>query len=235
MVSFGVLFWGSHYLQTERALFLLIQSGFFLLFFLWLLWLGIPKLYWNAVVRVGMLQDLYPMLSMVPQGLHTLQEVRSLTICTVSRKVKANLEACCALSLKPKQQLFNFLNSYIWPKLCQQLGRTCSCWHHDLLIPQLSEPIETNFYFFVNCSILLEWYKKIMTHQLYFYAYISNRNGKVCPHKILYVKFHSIINKKNRITHMSTTWVKHEHIMWNERNMSLNFSYVLYGFILWNV
>ena len=172
--------------QRELCFFLSNLDSFYL-FFLWLLWLGIPKLYWNAVVRVGTLQHLYPIFSMVPQGLHTLQAIRSLTGSTVSRKVKANLEACCALSLKPKQQLFNFLNSYIWPKLCQQLGRTCSCWHHDLLIPQLSEPIETHFYFFVNYSILLEWSKKIIIHQLYFYAYISNRNGKVCLHTILYV------------------------------------------------
>ena len=48
---------------------------------------------------------------MVPQGLHTQQAIRSLTICTVSRKVEAGFEACSALSLKLKQDYLIFFTA----------------------------------------------------------------------------------------------------------------------------
>ena len=60
-----VIFWwslkgficrGSCHLQTVRVLLLLFQSGFPLFLFLfWLLWLGLAKLCWIVVVRVGTL------------------------------------------------------------------------------------------------------------------------------------------------------------------------------------
>ena len=46
--------WRIMHLQTVRVLF---QSGFFKIsfFFLWLLWIGLPKLCWIVVVRMGAL------------------------------------------------------------------------------------------------------------------------------------------------------------------------------------
>ena len=49
----GFLCRGSRHLQTVRIL-LLFQSGFLsFLLLLWLLWLGLPKLCWIVVMRVG--------------------------------------------------------------------------------------------------------------------------------------------------------------------------------------
>ena len=82
-----VIFWWHHYgfqcreschLQAMRVL-LRFQSGFLLfLFLLWLLWLGLPKLCWIKMVRIGtlilflimedMLFDLSPWKIMVAMG-----------------------------------------------------------------------------------------------------------------------------------------------------------------------
>ena len=50
------LFYVEHHVICKlRVLLLLFQSGFLFLFLLWLLWLGLPKVCWIVVVRVGTL------------------------------------------------------------------------------------------------------------------------------------------------------------------------------------
>ena len=65
----------------------------------------------RVLPRAQQFQDLSLILSMVLQGLHSLQAVRALTVRACPARLEARSETCSALSLKPKKDyIFNFPN-----------------------------------------------------------------------------------------------------------------------------